>query len=188
MEKIYNINIRLRGIRPIMFDRYAGDNNTSLAPQDKMYLDGNIVSIPSANVMSMLTAENTKSVTKVHYPPKAGVGIRQALSSFFLIDEEMIHLTDDGGQPIRFDGAWTDKIFIHRAVARVKGGVPNPKERPCVLAPWYAEFNAKWIENKVVSLDGLEGIFRKSCLIGLGTFRPQCGQFAIDMFKESAVD
>ena len=32
-----SITVELTGIRPIMFDRYAGDNNTSLAAYDKIF-------------------------------------------------------------------------------------------------------------------------------------------------------
>ena len=55
------IEVVLKGLRPLMFDRYAGDNNTTLPPEEKMYLeDKNRLILPAINLYSWLTAENSK--------------------------------------------------------------------------------------------------------------------------------
>ena len=55
----------LKGLRSLMFDRYAGDNNTQLPVAEKMYLgkDGALM-MPALNILSLLVAENTKSVCR----------------------------------------------------------------------------------------------------------------------------
>jgi hypothetical protein len=53
--------VLLRGRTDIMFDRYAGDNNTKLETHQKLYLspDGSqVIGIPSVNLMSLLSAHN----------------------------------------------------------------------------------------------------------------------------------
>lgn len=37
-SNIYRIRVQASGVRPMLFDRYAGDNNTQLPPEEKMYL------------------------------------------------------------------------------------------------------------------------------------------------------
>src|SRR3972149_5371660 len=59
--------VQLVGTKPIMFDRYAGDNNTKLEPWQKLYLqpgDSRVLGIPAANIMSFLSAHNTNSAPK----------------------------------------------------------------------------------------------------------------------------
>ena len=55
--------VRLRGIRPLMFDRYAGDNNTQLPLHEKMYLasDGRLI-FPAINLYSRRTIIEIKYV------------------------------------------------------------------------------------------------------------------------------
>ena len=51
--------VRLRGLTPIMFDRYPGDNDTKLEVWQKLYFlpdDGKTLVLPAANVMSFLSA------------------------------------------------------------------------------------------------------------------------------------
>jgi len=59
--------VTLIGRQPIMFDRYPGDNDTKLTPDQKLYLspDGRkVIGIPVINIMSFLTAHNTNSAPK----------------------------------------------------------------------------------------------------------------------------
>ena len=48
--------VKLCGISPIMFDRYAGDNNTRLEPWQKFYFQpgSKIIGIPALNIVSFL--------------------------------------------------------------------------------------------------------------------------------------
>ena len=66
MVKNVTRNVRLDGITPIMFDRYAGDNQTKLLWWQKVYLleNSNIMCIPTANIISFLSSHNTNSAPK----------------------------------------------------------------------------------------------------------------------------
>jgi hypothetical protein len=59
--------VKLSGLAPLMFDRYAGDNKTQLPVQAKLYFmeDGKSLCIPAVNLMSFLSAKNTTSVAKI---------------------------------------------------------------------------------------------------------------------------
>ena len=54
-------HVRLVGMTPIMFDRYAGDNQTRLEWHQKIYLRSGTsqLSIPTLNIVSFFTAHNT---------------------------------------------------------------------------------------------------------------------------------
>ena len=57
----------LEGQADIMFDRYAGDNDTKLEPWQKLYLlpgDSKVIGLPAVNIMSFLSAHNTNSAQK----------------------------------------------------------------------------------------------------------------------------
>src|SRR5574343_624848 len=80
------ITAKLTGIRPIMFDRYGGDNKTKLEDLDKMYCDEHgTCGIPVLNVFSLLSAENTPSVAKRFYG-KQGRDVAQGVKSFCNIE------------------------------------------------------------------------------------------------------
>ena len=80
-QESQSIHVRLEGLRPLMFDRYAGDNNTQLPTADRMYLDPQAhLIIPSLNLFSLLAAENTKSVCRQFFG-KQGRTIALGISS-----------------------------------------------------------------------------------------------------------
>ena len=58
--------VKLTGLNDIMFDRYAGDNKTQLSWDQKIYLTPgtNILSLPTSNIVSFLSAHNTNSAPK----------------------------------------------------------------------------------------------------------------------------
>lgn len=178
----YAITIRLTGTRPIMFDRYPGDNSTKLPVEQKLNLDesGGVV-VPAINLMSMLAAENTKSAIKMFINPKSAGPIRNAVNSFFNIDEVDIPLMT-GDRQITLAQDWGSLITVHRSVARMAKGIPNPKERPMVSRPWHLEFTCEFIESPELSLIALRSLFDQSRRIGLGTFRPIFGQFSVTRF------
>lgn len=176
------ISIRLTGLRPLMFDRYAGDNNTKLPPQELMYLDSQQrLTIPAINLYSMLCAENTKSVCRQFFG-KAGKTIALGIAGYTTIEPFELLLQDDGG-PIVFDG-FNTKIYIHKSVARVKGGIPNPKVRPTLALPWHLDFEVKYNENKYCTIDNLRQAFQMGGSLGLGTFRPFFGTYELTGWTE----
>lgn len=181
MEKGFlNIKVQLLGIRPLMFDRYAGDNQTQLPPAEKMYLDRQKrLIMPAINLFSLLAAENTKSVCRQFFG-RQGKTIALGISSYCNITPFEILVEDDSG-PIVFKG-WNDQISVHKAVARLKNGIPNAKERPLVALPWKISFEVEYQENKFCTLENLRQAFMMGGTLGLGTFRPFFGRYEMVQF------
>lgn len=185
-NKSVSIQVALRGIRPLMFDRYAGDNNTKLASEEKMYLSptGQLI-VPALNLFSLLAAENTKSVCNQFFGKQSKV-IGLGIKSYVNIEPFEIPLLDDSG-PITFQG-WNAQIYVLRHVARLAKGVPNPKERPVVALPWRVEFQVQYIENSFCTLENLRQAITMGGTLGLGTFRPFFGRYELigwqDITKE----
>ena len=176
------IQVRLQGLRPMMFDRYAGDNNTQLPIAEKMYLgsDGQLT-IPAINIYSLLCAENTKSVCRQFFG-KNGKTIALGISSYTNIEPFDINLLGEGDQPIIFNG-FEPPFSKHKAVARLKNGIPNPKERPMLALPWAMEFTCAYQENKFCSLENLRQAFSMGGTLGIGTFRPFFGRYELVVFE-----
>lgn len=181
-NEAHRITVELTGVRPIMFDRYAGDNSTQLPIAEKMYLDDHRgLIIPAINVFSLLAAENTKSVCRQFFG-RQGKTIALGISSYTNIDPMEIPLLDDTGQ-ITFNG-WNGQISQVKHVARVKGGIPNPKERPVVALPWHLVFTVDYIENKYCTLENLRQAYAMGGTLGLGTFRPYFGRYDLTGWQE----
>jgi hypothetical protein len=160
-----------------MFDRYAGDNNTVLAPSERMYLDPTQhLIVPALNLFSLLAAENTKSVCRQFFG-KQGKTIALGISSYTTIEPFDIPLCDNDG-PVRFMG-WNEQISVHTAVARLKNGIPNPKTRPVVALPWHIEMKVQYVENRHCTLENLRQAFDWGGTLGLGTFRPYFGRYEL---------
>lgn len=183
--------VRLCGIKEIMFDRYAGDNNTKLEPWQKLYIQPGtrIVGIPAINIMSFLTAHNTNSAPKRLRDKRKYKDLCNSMLSFVMIGPSFIPLLKDG-KPIEFDKFNHDDvceksgIYVHKTVARLDKGIPNPKERPVVPLPWSLEFDFELMPNKEIKEVEIQNIFEEGGrAIGLGTFRGLFGKFVIDMWE-----
>lgn len=183
--------VRLRGLQPIMFDRYAGDNKTQLTWQDKIYLKPNTnrLVLPTVNLSSFLSAHNTNSAPKRLRDKRAYKDICNACLSFVSIEatdggQDIAFLRDD--QPIEV-GSFGDSldatsgIYLHRSVARLEKGIPNPKERPVLPLPWALEFDLTIYPNREIKEAEIKNLFEEGGLaIGLGTFRGVFGKFVVD--------
>lgn len=177
-----NIEVRLNGIRPLMFDRYAGDNDTNLSVEEKMYLaDNRQLIMPALNVLSLLAAENGKSVAKVFFG-KNWRNIALGISSYTNVEPFEIPILDSNG-PIHFQG-FNAQIFRHKSVARLAKGIPNPKDRPCLVLPWHIEFDIEYQENKLCTLENLRSAITMGGTLGLGTFRPYFGRYELVGWEE----
>jgi len=183
---ITKINIKLSGIRPLMFDRYPGDNNTNLPIAEKMYLDNNLrLCIPTVNLYSLLSAENTKSVCRQFFG-KNGKTIGLGINSYTYIDAITIPLTDDDGNVIVFDKfgePGKSRFWVDKRDARLKNGVPNHKERPVLNLPWNLEFTMFYSENELCTLENLRQAFHMGGILGIGTFRPMFGRYELTSFE-----
>jgi len=171
------VKVVLRGLRPMMFDRYAGDNNTTLAPEEKMYLDsqGRLM-LPAINMYSLLTAENSKSVCRQFFG-RQGKTIALGISSYTNIEPFEIPILGSAG-PIVFNG-WTGQLSVRKDVARVKGGIPNPKIRPVLALPWTVAFEVQYQDNTCCSMENLRQAFTMGGTLGIGTFRPYFGRYEL---------
>lgn len=176
--------VHIRGITDIMFDRYAGDNDTKLEPYQKLYLGGDLgrtICLPSANIMSFLSAQNTDSAPKRLLDSRKYKTVCLACASYVTVGPRMIpFLRND--KPIEF-GKFAGEvdpvssIYIHRTVAKLKDGIPNPKVRPTLPMPWELKFHLRILPNKLIQEQMLMWIFQEGLLaLGLGTFRGQYGK------------
>lgn len=137
--------------------------------------------------MSFLSSINNTSVPKLTNP-KGFKRICGAMQSFVEINPNEIPILRNGKQ-IEFQGFENEdnkEAGIYKAyhVARVKNGVPNPKERPVLRLPWSITFNLKLYDNDIVSEQYLRtAIDKGGLLLGLGTFRGSYGKFVVEKWE-----
>jgi hypothetical protein len=189
-EKIVR-QVHIRGLTDIMFDRYPGDNDTKLEPWQKLYLGGETgrtIMLPSANLMSFLSAQNTDSAPKRLLDSRKYKAFAQACGSFVTIGPRMIPFLRDG-QPIEFGKFVGDEdaesgVYIDRRVARLEKGIPNPKVRPVLPLPWDLHFTLTLLPNKWIQEQQLMNVVSDGLLcLGLGTFRGQFGKAEIVLWE-----
>jgi len=187
--------VRLKGIREIMFDRYAGDNKTELSWEQKIYLTPNtdILALPVTNIVSFLTAHNTNSAPKRLRDKRRYKDIANACLSFTSIkgtgeDPNYVEFLKNG-KKIQVgtvkDGL--DKksgLYLHRSVARLEKGIPNPKERAVLPMDWELEFALDILPNNEIKEQEIINLFTEGGMaIGLGTFRGVFGKFIVDLWE-----
>jgi hypothetical protein len=185
----------LKGIKEIMFDRYAGDNTTKLEWTQKIYqVPGtSILALPAINLSSFLTAHNTNSAPKRLRDKRKYKDIANACLSFTSIngpkDSPSYIPFLRNGEPIKV-GKFNEEydaesgLYLHRSVARLDKGIPNPKERPVLPLPWSIEFTLEIYPNKEIKEQEIRNLFEEGGLaIGLGTFRGVFGKFIIDAWE-----
>lgn len=181
-------HVVLRGLNPIMFDRYGGDNKAKLEPSEKLYYleDHKSLCIPAVNVHSLLSAELTNSAPKM-FEGKGWQSIAKACLSYVAVSPDLIPLTRNG-QPIYFGKFENGKdqlsgAFVHKAVAKMQKGrlvIPNPKVRPVLPLPWQIEFTLTIYKNDDVNDEKLLRLLKLGGLaIGLGTWRGVFGKFEV---------
>jgi hypothetical protein len=185
--KTTTLTATLRGIRPIMFDRYAGDNNTKLKTMEKLYTDpeGGIV-LPVLNIFSLLTAQNTDSVAarfygKLRRDMALGVNAFCEISPTGVEAEKMqdAPITDSTGRQFM---ETDDCIEIAQHVARTKkagAAIPNPKERPMIPTGWHIRLDFTLHNNTFVTPTTLKTMVEQGGILGLGTFRPIYGRYVV---------
>ena len=182
--------VKLTGMTDIMFDRYPGDNGTQLAWEQKVYLDGQTLVLPVANIVSFLSAHNTNSAPKRLRDVRKYKAIANACLSFVMIEaldgnKNRIPFTREG-DPIIMGDIENDQLdpksglYLHRSVARLEKGIPNPKERPVLPHPWELEFILKIYPNKEIKEDEIKNLsIDGGIAIGLGTYRGLYGKFEV---------
>lgn len=180
--------VTLRGIRPMLFDRYAGDNTTKLKTLDKLYTDpkGGLV-LPVLNVFSLLTAQNTDSVAARFYG-KLRRDIALGINAFCNItphgvdSDDMIDvpIMDESGAQWRRDDPRIKTVFHVARMKKAAAAIPNAKERPMLPKGWSVTLDFSLAENNFVTETTLRNMIEQGGILGLGTFRPIFGRFAAD--------
>ena len=186
----------LQGITDVMFDRYPGDNSTKLAWHQKVYLRPGTqeLCLPAMNIVSFLSSHNTNSAPKRLRESKVFKKIANACLSFVVISpvdkshgQFLQFLRDD--KPIVMGTPDIDRdeqsgLYLHRAVARLDKGIPNPKERPTLPAPWSIKFRLMIIPNQEIKEQEVRNLIVEGGLaIGLGTFRGVFGKFVVSQWE-----
>lgn len=181
MAGMIEYNVTLDGRRPVIFDRYPGDNKTKLPAEEKFYFveETNQLCFPALNLYSMICAQNGYSAAKLHFDSRIFKRIAFILSGAFAIDPMQLPFTRNG-KPILFDGFGKNGISITRAAPRLKNGVPNPTERPMLSEPWSLSFRLKFMPFG----DCSEATWRQlwdvaGALVGIGTYRGPYGKFEV---------
>lgn len=184
-EGSWTSKVTLKGLDPgIMFDRYLGDNTSKVANYEKMNktLEGQVY-IPAANVISFLSAQNTRSAARALYDTRKYKDKASALLGATMIHQPALLLTRSN-EPIMWRGEFDEGpdtgpsgIWLHKAVARLAKGIPNPKERPVISAPWETSFEVTLFKNDQVKPDEFRWLVETGMmLIGLGTYRGVFGK------------
>jgi len=176
--------IRLRGIKPIMFDRYV-DMKKQVPIEDKFYTTGEErrLIFPAVNILSFLSADLTESATK-RVMGRKWKSMAKAALSFVTIEPDLIPITRNGEKLTVGNCGY----IIDKRVARTKktGGliVPSEKERPVLPLPWEMEFELTLVENDDLSEEQVKKIFIEGgYAIGLGTFRGLFGKFIVEKWE-----
>lgn len=171
----------LRGIRPIMFDRYPGDNKTKLDPLDKFYLnEAGQCCVPMLAIFSLLSAQNTPSVAK-RFWGKQGRDVATGIMAFINVeaqgDDPLNAVVTDGSNPFTPSDS---RIKVLSHVGRTKQGTPNPTTRPIIPPPWFVTLRITHTENEFVSVPTLKKMVEQGGTLGLGTFRPIFGRYVVE--------
>lgn len=189
-RELIHRTVHIRGLTDIMFDRYPGDNDTKLEPWQKLYLggeNGRTICLPSANIMSFLSAQNTDSAPKRLLDSRKYKQFALACGSFVNIGPRMIPFLREG-EPIEFGKFVNDEdaesgVYIDRRVARLEKGIPNPKVRPVLPMPWELRFQLTLYPNKQIQEQQLMNVVSEGLLcLGLGTFRGQFGKAEVTLW------
>jgi len=184
--EILTRSVTLDGVQDVMFDRYAGDNNTQLEPWQKLYFapDGLTLVLPSLNLLSFLSAHNTNSSPKRLLDKRKFKDAANACLSFITIAPTHIPFLREG-KPIQFGRFDKDVdpqsgVYVHRSVARLDKGIPNPKIRPVLPLPWALRFTLTLYPNKEITEQQVMNLIEGGGMaLGIGTFRGVFGKFRI---------
>ena len=174
--KSQKINVTLKGIRPIMFDRFVS-MKTELSPMDKVYQkDGSLI-IPAKNLMSFLSGINTESAPQ-RIIGKKWKTICKAALSFVNIEPYEIYF-ERNGKKISSDDV---EIVSDKAIVK-KGSlaIPSEKNRPVLKMPWSLSFTIELFQNQDLNDAILKRLFEEGgIMIGLGSYRGVYGKFIVE--------
>lgn len=179
--KEWQIDIKVKGLTDIMFDRFYDQSKTKRPPEAKMYINDGIISFPSMNIRAFLTSQRNGGCVRV-FEGKNWADYYRVCQSFVRIEDCLIPFLDENEQPIKFDD-FKEKTFIYTCNVLVGHGQNVSRQtisRPVLKLPWFLEFQIILFENELIKLEKLKEYFQRGGkLIGFGNGRPQVGQFEI---------
>jgi hypothetical protein len=171
--------VKLIGLKSLLFDRYHGNNQAKPEPIEKVYWSRHDEAcLPQINLYSSLSAENTKSVAKMFYGKNAKP-LSMAVNNWLQIHQEDLILTRNG-RPFHRSNFDSDFRIVHH-VARLQKGIPNPKVRPLIDAPWQCEFDITFNPTPECNWPVMVKMLQQAGMIGLGTYRPLYGTFQVEI-------
>ena len=177
--KSTKINVTLKGIRPIMFDRFVSMKTESSA-EDKVYSVEGMLTLPAKNIMSFLSGVNTESAPK-RTMGKKWKTIAKAAMSFTNVEPFDIFFTRNGKKIAKDDV----EIVEDKAII-MKGSlsIPSPKSRPVLALPWALTFEIELFQNADMNEAILRKLFEEGGItIGLGTYRGVYGKFIVEKWE-----
>jgi hypothetical protein len=151
----------------------------------------NILALPAINISSFLSAQHTESAPKRLREAKKYKAICNACKSFTLAKSDDPHNPDfipflRNGEKIEVGHKFDDELepmsglYLSRHVARLKDGIPNPKERPTLPLPWSLAFMFLIFPNSEIKEEEIYNLFVEGGLaIGFGTYRGCFGKFEV---------
>jgi len=183
--KKQDIAATIKGLSPIMFDRFYDQSKTERAPRDKLYLSENMIVLPSANLWAFFTCQRTGCAKM--FEGKPWMDYYRSCQSFLRIQEaDILPLFDDKDKPIEFDD-FEKKTYVYIANVLVGSGQKKSRmtiARPVVRMPWHLKFNMILFENKLITVKKLEEWLRiGGTLVALGNGRPRFGRFELNEWE-----
>jgi hypothetical protein len=180
--KTTTIQVSLKGIVPIMFNKFSGSLSETLQWRDKvhtLHTDHETIIIPSRNISNFLSSQLCDCAPK-RVLGKNWKTIAAACLSYTTITPLEIPILRNKKRLTRDNSG----MYLDSSIAKVKksGGliIPIPIERPVIPLDWDIEFDIHLFENKDLSETMLKTIFEGGGIaIGLGTYRGVYGKFIV---------
>jgi hypothetical protein len=182
--KIQKINIKLVGIKPIIFNQFVSIKEEPPVEKKIPLVDGK-VAISGDRILAFLIDNkperpagcvkaftNSKQYKAVLPKVKAYIGFQPVIS--VLCEGKEINFEN-------FDK--TPQVKVRKD--KVCGGpVPMIVERP-IIENWSMEFIINLIENPEITFEKLQSWFERGGIeVGLGCSRPVYGQFIVEKFEK----
>lgn len=189
-DSLVRRNVTLSFVVPIMFDRFGGDINRRLEPEEKFYFanDQKTLVLPAANLKSFLVYGGGRQDPAVKILSASGTWKTEAtiIAGSVLITPDKIPFTRDG-EPVVFEGFGKNGIQMDE---RKAGGGSHPPEmvrRPMVELPLELNFDVQIYTSEKCSEQQIRELFsRGGIAVGLGAFRTEFGKFVVDKWENAA--
>ena len=94
------------------------------------------------------------------------------------VDPIRIKFLDENGEPVLFDGKWSEKIYVDERMARPSDTARVIARRPVLDLPWTLKFELFINQTEFVTTARVRDWFvRGGISVGIGAYRPMFGRF-----------